>query len=258
MSEAASGAPAQPRAIVVGATGALGTAITRRLLADGFAVLAVARRRSALEELAAAHDGVWTCPADIAADDAVGAIDSALGDGPVRMVVHCAAAPPGGPILNCDPAVLGAAFAVKVGGLVRLVRAAGPRLVTGSRVIAIGGSLGLDPTPDASTAGVANAAQANLVRQLNRALASAGVTCHSVAPGPVATERFTRLAEQEAARRGVPVRDVLAEAAAASPLGRLTTRDEVAWAVALLAADEAAALAGSTLLLDAGRRTAIP
>lgn len=255
---AASGGPPAPRAVVVGATGALGAAITLRLLDHGLAVLAVSRRRQALEELAATHDSVWTCPTDISADDAVRAIDAALGEGPVRMVVHCAAAPLGGPILDCDPAVLSAAFEVKVSGLLRLVRATRPRLVHGSRVVAVGGNLGFDPTPDASTAGVANAAQANLVRQLNRALAAAGITCHTVAPGPVATERFTRLAEQDAVRRGVPVRDVVAEAAATSPLGRLTTPDEVAWAVALLVADQAAALAGSTLLLDAGRRTALP
>jgi hypothetical protein len=43
-----------------------------------------------------------------------------------------------------------------------------------------------------------------------------------------------------------------------SPLQRLTSTDEVAWAVSMLADPHAAALHGSTLLMDTGRRRAIP
>jgi enoyl-[acyl-carrier-protein] reductase (NADH) len=43
-----------------------------------------------------------------------------------------------------------------------------------------------------------------------------------------------------------------------SPIGHIVTVDEVAWAVDTLLAPEARALAGGTLLLDAGQRTAIP
>jgi NAD(P)-dependent dehydrogenase (short-subunit alcohol dehydrogenase family) len=52
----------------------------------------------------------------------------------------------------------------------------------------------------------------------------------------------------------VAVEDVLAERAAESPLGRLVTPAEVAWAVATLLAPEASALHGATLALDLGAR----
>jgi NAD(P)-dependent dehydrogenase (short-subunit alcohol dehydrogenase family) len=55
----------------------------------------------------------------------------------------------------------------------------------------------------------------------------------------------------------VPVEQVLAERAAESPLGRLVTPSEVAWAVATLLAPEADALHGSTLGLDMGARRGI-
>jgi NAD(P)-dependent dehydrogenase (short-subunit alcohol dehydrogenase family) len=55
----------------------------------------------------------------------------------------------------------------------------------------------------------------------------------------------------------VPVDTVLAERAAESPLGRLVTPAEVAWAVATLLAPEAAALDGSALSLDVGARRGI-
>ena len=50
---------------------------------------------------------------------------------------------------------------------------------------------------------------------------------------------------------------MLAERAAESPLGRLVTPAEVAWAVATLLAPEADALHGSTLALDVGARRGI-
>ncbi|WP_082965270.1 SDR family oxidoreductase [Mycobacterium sp. ACS1612] len=39
-----------------------------------------------------------------------------------------------------------------------------------------------------------------------------------------------------------------------SPLGRMATADEVAWAIVALLAPEAAALHGATLALDGGAR----
>jgi hypothetical protein len=51
---------------------------------------------------------------------------------------------------------------IKVGGLLRLTRAADEHFVKGSRIIAIGGHYGLEPTAYAASAGVANAALVNV------------------------------------------------------------------------------------------------
>ncbi|MEZ5218579.1 MAG: SDR family oxidoreductase [Ilumatobacteraceae bacterium] len=75
-----------------------------------------------------------------------------------------------------------------------------------------------------------------------------------MAPGPVESERMERIADVAAARRGTTAEVVLDEYRAAAPLGRLTTTDEVAWAVAMLLDPHASALHGSTLWLDLGRR----
>ncbi len=71
-------------------------------------------------------------------------------------------------------------------------------------------------------------------------------------------EKKQRITRTLAAQVGVPVVAVRARAVADSPLGRLTTPEEVAWAIARLADPEAAALTGSTLLVDGGRRRALP
>jgi NAD(P)-dependent dehydrogenase (short-subunit alcohol dehydrogenase family) len=266
-------------AVVVGATGALGSAIVARLRADGMAVVAVARHArpssgarptagpgpvagSGPSAGAGAVDGagVTPCAADIGSDDAVGAIAAALdaaGAGTVRMVVQAAGLPAAGPVETIDPDALGHAVALKAGGLLRLVRAVDDRLAAGSRIVALGGHYGSEPAPYACAAGVTNAALANLVRQLAVAYGPRGITAHLVAPGPADTPRLRGLSAQAAQRRGVPVEQVLAERAAESPLGRLVTPAEVAWSVAMLLAPEADALHGSTLALDVGARRGI-
>ena len=197
------------------------------------------------------------CAADIGSDDAVAAVAAAVGDRPVRMVVQAAGLPAAGPLATIEPDALGRAVALKCGGLLRLVRAVDGHLQPGARIVALGGHYGIEPAPYACAAGVTNAALANLVRQLATAYGPRGVTAHLVAPGPADTPRLRALSRQAAETRGVPVDTVLAERAAESPLGRLVTPAEVAWAVATLLAPEAAALDGSALSLDVGARRGI-
>jgi NAD(P)-dependent dehydrogenase (short-subunit alcohol dehydrogenase family) len=244
-------------AVVVGASGSLGSAIAERLRGAGLTVVGVARSgpEAIPESIAAAHH--VPCMADIGTDDAISAIAAAVGDLPVRMVVQAAGLPAAGPLATIEPDALGRAVALKCGGLLRLVRAVDTNLEPGSRIVALGGHYGIEPAPYACAAGVTNAALANLVRQLAIAYGPRGVTAHLVAPGPADTPRLRALSQQTAAARGVAVDEVLAERAAESPLGRLVTPAEVAWAVATLLAPEAGALDGSTLSLDVGARRGI-
>jgi NAD(P)-dependent dehydrogenase (short-subunit alcohol dehydrogenase family) len=245
-------------AVVVGATGAIGRAVVTRLRAEGFVVLGVGRTSATLESLADEIDGVETCVADITNDRCIAAISDAVDGRRVAAAVHSPTAPPGGDVLSVAPAVLATAVEVKVGGLLRLVRAVDAGLGDGSRIIALGGVLGYEPIQTAPASGVANAAQANLVRQLSTALGPRGITVHVVAPGPVATERLRSMAAADAERRGITVEEVLAERGAELPIGRLVTPEEIAWAVATLTAPEAAILTGGALVADGGRRKAMP
>jgi NAD(P)-dependent dehydrogenase (short-subunit alcohol dehydrogenase family) len=103
-------------------------------------------------------------------------------------------------------------------------------------------------------AGVTNAALANLIRQLADAYGPRGVTVHMIAPGALDTDRLRRFAAAHAEARGVSVETVLDEYRSHSPLGRMTTVDQVSWAVTQLLAPEADALHGATLALDGGAR----
>ncbi|HEY2192030.1 MAG TPA: SDR family oxidoreductase [Actinomycetospora sp.] len=237
-------------AVVVGASGALGSAIAARLAGAGLVVVGVARKPPE------PATGLVGCAADIGDDDAVNAIRDAVDavGRPVRMVVQAAGLPAAGPLPTIDPAALGAAVALKVGGMLRLVRAVAHRLGPGSRLVALGGHYGTEPSPHTCAAGVTNAALANLVRQLADHHGPDGVTAHLVAPGPADTDRLRRLSQARADERGVDVGEILAERRAESPLGALVTPEQVAWAVATLLDPEADALTGSTLALDVGAR----
>ena len=244
-------------AVVVGATGAFGSQIVGRLLATGLGVLAVARTAAALETLSDQHPGVIPCVADIADDSAIEQIRAAL-DRPVRMVVHGPGVAVAGGVMEAPTSALVDAVNIKVGGLLRLTRAVDQHLLEGSRLVAIGGHYGFEPTAYAAAAGEANAALLNMVRQLSLAYGSRGVTAHLVAPGPADTERLRRVAQDRATQRGIKVEQVLQEMCQESSIGAFTTPEQVAWAVTLLLAPEANAMTGSALMLDSGRRRGLP
>ncbi|MBK6653993.1 SDR family oxidoreductase [Zoogloea sp.] len=244
-------------AVVVGATGAFGKAMVDRLAAAGLGVVAVARSVDSLAALRDRVPGLVACAADIADDAAIEAIAAAV-DRPVRMVVHGPGVAVAGGILTAPTGSMVDAVNIKVGGLLRLTRAVDGRLAAGSRIVAIGGHYGFEPTAYAASAGVANAALANVVRQLSLAYGPRGVTAHLIAPGPADTERLRRVAADRAALRGISVDEVMAGMLAESSIGRFTTPEQVAWAVSILLAPEADAMTGSSLMLDSGRRRGLP
>lgn len=237
--------------VVVGATGAFGRAVTERLVARGLRVLAVGRRADRLAELAGALEGVTPCVADLSRDGAVEPLTRAV-DQPVRLAVYAAGLPMHGGVGTLAPTQLGIATDLKAGGLLRLVRAVDEQLQYGSRIVAFAGSLGLEPKSSSTAQGTANAALVNLMRQLGDAYGPRGITTHTLCPGPCDTPRLRSLAETAAAEEGTPVEEVWARYTDHNSLGRLPTVDEVAWAVEMLLAPEAAVLHGAVLPLDAG------
>ncbi|MBT0670118.1 SDR family oxidoreductase [Novosphingobium profundi] len=245
-------------AVVVGVTGAFGEVIAKRLLWRGLDVVGVARDAAKLEEVAGRLGQEFIpCAADIGDDGAIAAIASALPDQAVAMVVHSVGLPVAGGILVAEPGALAAATNLKCGGFVRLVRAVDTRLRDKSRLVAIGGHYGFEPSPYAATAGVGNAALANLVRQMSWAYGPRKITAHLVAPGPADTDRLRKVAAARAERAGKPLDEEYENMRADSAIGAFTTPDQVAWAIAMLLDPEADALAGSTMGLDSGRRHGI-
>nr|WP_225958173.1 SDR family oxidoreductase [Amycolatopsis lexingtonensis] len=91
-----------------------------------------------------------------------------------------------------------------------------------------------------------------LVRAVAAELAGTGVTANAVCPAFVRTDMTATSVARIQERTGRSSDDAEAALAAASPLGRLLEPSEVAFAVSFLAAPEAAAINGQTLVLDGG------
>ena len=109
----------QETAIVVGATGAMGQVIARRLASRGLKVIAVARSADSVAALAASDPNIVACVADIASDSAIDAIAAML-DGPVRMLVHGPGVATAGGVATAPTAAVVDAVNIKCGGLMRL------------------------------------------------------------------------------------------------------------------------------------------
>jgi NAD(P)-dependent dehydrogenase (short-subunit alcohol dehydrogenase family) len=245
---------ASEQAVVVGATGTIGRAVIRRLTRRGLAVVAVARSKDALDELAAEHELITPCPADIGSNEAIQVISTAVAGlgGPVRMAVFAAGLPVRGSADTIDPDALAIGANIKAGGLLRLLHAVRDRLVPGSRFVTFAGSLGLEPRAHEAGPGAVNAAVFNLMRQISLLYGPRGVTTHTLSPGPADTPRLRRIVATVAAERGAAEDEVWQEYVAQNSLGRLPTTDELAWAVEVLLDPEASVLHGSVLYLDAG------
>ena len=244
-------------AVVVGATGSFGKSIVSRLSKAGLQIIAVARTAKALDELANEYPSVTPCVTDISDDSSIADIEALISK-TVRMVVHGPGVPVAGGILTAPTSLLSDAVNIKVGGMLRLVRAVDTHLAKGSRLVAIGGHYGFEPSAYAASAGIANAALVNASRQLSLAYGSRGITSHVIAPGPADTDRLRRLVKDQAKLLNITVEEVLDDIKAESSIGSFTTPEQVAWAIAMLLDPEADAMTGSTLMLDSGRRRGLP
>lgn len=243
-------------AVVVGATGTLGSAVTRRLVARGLRVVAVARDEAALGELARrtadeAGGSVVSCAADIGDNASIEVIRAAV-QGQVRLALLAVGLPVRGSVTSIDPDLLAVGAQVKMGGVVRLLQAVRPALGPGSRFVAIAGTLGLEPGRDEAGPGGINAGLVNLMKQISQHHGPDGVTVHTVVPGPMDTPRLHRIAETIAQERGTSVDQVWGEYVSRVSLGRLPRVEEVVWAIEMLLAPEADILHGTVLHLDAG------
>jgi len=139
--------------------------------------------------------------------------------------------------------------AVNATGAFLCTRAALPRLKEDGRIVTVASVSGRVGTKYTAAYTASKHAAVGLMRSAAAELAGTTKTANAVCPGYVRTEMTERTIANIEARTG---RDGEAELAKLSPLGRLIEPEEVAFAVAFLAAPQAGAINGQTLILDGG------
>jgi NAD(P)-dependent dehydrogenase (short-subunit alcohol dehydrogenase family) len=120
------------------------------------------------------------------------------------------------------------------------------------RIVTVASTAGLEGAKYTAAYTASKHAAVGLMRAVAAEVAGSGVTANAVCPGFVDTDMTATSVQRIAAATGRSETEAVAAVAAMSPLGRLLAPAEVAFAVAFLAAPEAGAINGQTLVLDGG------
>ena len=235
------------RALVTGGSGDIGSAICRRLAADGLHVVVHAnanRARAQAVVAAIAQDGgsAQAVAFDVADGDATGAaIKALLQDGPLQVVVNNAGIHDDAPLAGMSTAQWKRVIDVSLHGffhvtqplLLPMARTRWGRIVSVSSVAAVLGNRGQ------ANYAAAKAALHGATRSLAREMASRGITANVVAPGVIAGGMADASFDAAAIRQLVPA-------------ARAGTPEEVAALVAFLCGDDAGYINGQVIGINGG------
>lgn len=237
--------------LVTGASGGIGRAIAVALAEAGHTQIAVAWSGNAeggaqtckeVEAAGATSLGVAVDIADPASvESAFKQVEAAFG--PPEVLVNNAGITRDGLLMRMSDEDWSKVLRTNLDGAFHTIRRATPKMLRArfGRIVNVGSVVGSVGGAGQANYSAAKAGLIGLTRATARELASRGITCNVVAPGPITTAMTDALPEE---RR--------TELAAAVPLGRFGSPEEVAATVAFLASDRAGYITGAVVPVDGG------
>jgi len=182
------------RAVVTGASSGIGAATVRRLRAEGWDVVAVARRADRLEALAA-ETGAEPFVADLTSDDDVARLAAHVEEtGGLTSLVNNAGGALGlDPVAEADVDGWRRMYEVNVLGTLRVTKALLPLLKASGRgdVLVVTSTAAIGPYEGGAGYTGAKHAERMLTTTLRLELIGEPVRVIDIAPGAVATEEFS-------------------------------------------------------------------
>ena len=174
--------------------------------------------------------------------------------GAVDVLVNNAGVSSSAPLARTTVAEWDAQLAVNATAAFLCTRAAMPAMVErgSGRIVTVASTAGLAGARYTGAYTASKHAAVGFTRAVAAEVAGTGVTANAVCPTFVRTDMTADSLRRITETTGRSAQEAEAALAAASPLGRLLDPDEVAFAVAFLAAPEAGAINGQTLILDGG------
>jgi NAD(P)-dependent dehydrogenase (short-subunit alcohol dehydrogenase family) len=224
------------KVVVVGGSSGIGLSTAELAKREGAEIVIASRNVERLNAVAGKL-GATAIAADVTSDESIESLFRKCG--PVDHVVVTAAQLRTGPFKTVAMEDVRATMEAKFWGAWRVARSAEIR--PGGSLTLVSGYLSIRPRPSAAIVGAANGALESLARSL--ALELAPVRVNAVSPGIIDTP--IRAAMPEEARR-----DMLAKAAAALPVGRVGTGEDIARQI--LAFMTIGFMTGSIVYLDGG------
>jgi NAD(P)-dependent dehydrogenase (short-subunit alcohol dehydrogenase family) len=234
--------------VVTGGGKGIGKAVVERFAAQGDRVVAVGRDRRALETTEAAATEVC----DVTDQDQVATLFERVGR--VDVLINNAGVAASAPLGRTTLADWRAHLDVNATGAFLCTRAVvGTMIERGDgRIVTVASTAGRIGSRYTAAYTASKHAAVGLMRAVAAEAAGTGVTANAVCPAYVRTEMTRRSIARIAAVTNRSEEEAEATLATSSPLGRLLEPEEVAFAVAFLAAPEAGAINGQTLVLDGG------
>ena len=238
-------------AIVTGGASGIGFGIARRLARDGYrvAILDIGGYEEAAADIVV--EGGWALGfgADVTNRDHLGYIYGQIREklGPIAIVVTSAGIDSHAPFLETSAEAWDRVIAVNLTGTFHAVQLALPDMVGAGwgRIITIAATSGQTGGPMRAGDAAAKAGVIGLTKTLALEYARSGITANAIAPTITATPMSDRAQE----RGELPPYE---EAAAAIPVGRVGTPDDMAAVCSFLCRDEASFITGQQLNANGG------
>lgn len=248
------------RALVTGGSEGIGAAVTAQLAWAGVDVAVSARREGPLNDLVARLEGapgrVLPVVADMSVANDVERYLATARDalGPIDILVNNVGTAPSRNFLHTTDADWESSLQVNLLAAVRCTRACLPamRAQRWGRVVMIGSNAARYPIVELVDYSAAKAALVSLATSLARKYAASNVLVNTVLPGFVATAMTARAADEIGRAAGTDAAEIERRTAAAIPIGRYASPDEVASVVSFLCSDACSYLTGAVIDVDGG------
>jgi NADP-dependent 3-hydroxy acid dehydrogenase YdfG len=182
-------------AVVTGASSGIGAATVRTLVANGFEVIAGARRVERLEALARENSNTIPVRLDVTDQSSVEALAISLQGKPVSILINNAGgAFDGDSVLDSDPKIWQETYEVNVVGAVRMTKAITPIMKAFGKghIVIISSTAGYIAYENGGSYVAAKFGDVALARTLRLELAGDPIRVTEIAPGMVKTEEFAK------------------------------------------------------------------
>lgn len=238
-------------AVITGANGGIGLATAKRFVSEGAYVYITGRRQSELDKAVnEIGENVTAINGDVTdLGDLDRLFDTVKAEkGRVDILFANAGLANFGPLGQITEEHFNKTFGTNVKGAVFTVQKALPLMTEGASIVLNGAYISVKGTPALSATAAAKAALRSFARSWTVELKDRKIRVNIVSPGTVVTPGY----KNEMLLTDEQIGQVEAQAAAAAPLGRAGTPDDIAKAVVFLASDDSSYVAGAELFVDGG------